>query len=255
MAALTSTLRVASWNIREGVPADSSNSEIQVRDEVVSLLMSRRVDIIGLQEVPFDQSARSWLLNIIQDHTPLGHIAYNVLSESSFQSNCRAGVALASRFPLTDCKPIQFNNPELRTELQGNPIRTYDKGLVSATVLLEGQDISIVSLHTFPFHLFGRDADESAFRQMWTDLSAELDRLRIRPLIVCGDFNTSKRDLVIGQNGRTLSRAVINEPTHRGQPIDDVLYSKEFKAVNVEVISNFSDHRICITDLEIECSA
>jgi endonuclease/exonuclease/phosphatase family metal-dependent hydrolase len=242
-------LRVASWNVHEGIPSGTDISDRAIREEVTDLLLRNRIDILGLQEVDFDASSRSSILETIQRNTSLRYSAQNILSSSSFNPICRAGVALASRYPLTDRRQILFSNPDLDTELNGASIRTHDKGAVSATAALPGLDISVVSLHTIPFRLFRREADELEFQPLWTELSAELADLLVKPLVVCGDFNTARRDLVSRSDELRLTRAILNKPTHRGQSNDDILYSGGFKATAVKILENFSDHRLCIAEL------
>ena len=232
-------LRIASWNVHEGHPAGASISEQAVRREIAELLLSYKVDIVGLQEVDFDSSTRSSILEKIKRDTPLEYVAHNILSSSSFNQDGSAGVALASRYPLTNLKRKYFSNPGLGTELDGIPIRSHDKGLISATVILPSLEISVVSLHTFPFRLFGREASDSDFEPLWSELSVELGGLAVRPLIVCGDFNTEQRDLISKSIGTFLTRSVVNEPTHKGKPIDDILYSEDFWSTSVKVLSNF----------------
>ena len=249
MTASSSVLRVASWNVHEGHPVVGSISDQAVRREIAELLLSYQVDIVGLQEVGFDSSERSYILEAIQHNTPLEYIAHNILSSSSFSQDGSAGVALASRYPLADLRCKYFSNPELGAELDGIPIRSHDKGIISATVTLPGLEISVVSLHTIPFRLFGREANESDFEPLWSELSAELKGLAVRPLIVCGDFNTDQRDLASKSIGTFLTRSVVDEPTHKGRSIDDILYSQGFRPTSVKVLSNFSDHRLCIAEL------
>jgi endonuclease/exonuclease/phosphatase family metal-dependent hydrolase len=253
MAAMTEKLRVATWNVREGVPADSHMGK-SVREDVIDLLRSYNVDLIGLQEVDFDGDLRSSVLEVVHAETPLAYSAQNVLSDSSFYPSARAGVALASRFPLRNIEVKHFRNPRLYTELNGDPIRSYDKGLVSATVVLGGGEFSAVSLHVFPFHLFGRDADDLGFRLFWSDLSAELAHFASRPLVALGDFNTPRRELVLAPARLTLKSAIIGKPTYKDKAFDDVLYTEDFELRRIDVLDNFSDHRLCIAEFTLKPS-
>lgn len=250
MAAPSRVIRVASWNVHEGIPAGVNLAEQAIRKEVAALLLEHKVDIIGLQEVDFDTSARSFILETIQQETPLSHNVHNILSDSSFSPTGQAGVALASRYPMVDHERTRFTNPELDTELNGNQIRTHDKGFVSATIMFPGMAISAVSLHTIPFNLFGREADELEFKPMWQEISFKLTDFSARPLVVCGDFNTEQRDLIFTRNNY-LTRAVTTEPTHKGKANDDILYSTGLELLNVSVLDNFSDHRLCIVELRV----
>ena len=107
--------------------------------------------------------------------------------------------------------------------MNGNPIHSYDKGLISATIAIGEFAFTAVSLHVFPFHLFGDDASDSDFRMFWSDLSARLAYLAARPLVALGDFNTPDRNLVLVPAGLTLKRAVIDKPTYNSESLDDLI--------------------------------
>ncbi len=249
MAALTKVLRVGTWNIHEAVPIDQNlQAADKMRREVVDFLIRYRLDVVGLQEVDFESSSRSLTLETIRDHTPLRFRAYSVLSKSSFYPVGQAGVAIVSRLPVKNVKRQRFRNPELDGDIKGVPIRMFDKGLVSAGVVMDQRVISAVSLHAFPFHLFERDAEDPAFSRIWSDLSENLAALTSTPLVVCGDFNTSKRDL-IADSRLALSRAIIGQSTYRNDSIDDMLFTRDFQLQRVEVIDNFSDHKLCYAEL------
>jgi endonuclease/exonuclease/phosphatase family metal-dependent hydrolase len=249
---MAKSLRVGTWNIHEAVPVGQSHSSDGARKEIADLLVRHRLDIVGFQEVDFGASAQSPTLDSVTQHTQLKHIAKNVLSESFSSPVVRSGVALASRFPLTEIRQKRFNNPGLAGAVNGKQMRLFDKGYVSAAVLLDEGPISTVALHSFPFHLFGRDAADPAFGRVWSDLSAALAALASVPLLVCGDFNTSNRDLVSLSGEDSLRGATAGSGTHDQHSYDDILFSSHFEEGPVEIIDNFSDHRLCYIDLALE---
>lgn len=249
MATLTKVLRIGTWNIHEAVPIDQNlQATGKIRKEIVQLLTRFRLDIVALQEVDFNASSESPTLEAIEEHTLLKHSAHSILSESSFYPAGQAGVAIASRFPIKDVKRERFQNPELDGDMNGVPIRMFDKGYVSATIATDHEIISTVSLHAFPFHIFGRDAEDPAFAYIWSDLSENLAGLTLAPLIVCGDFNTNKRDLISGAR-LSLSRAVTHQTTYGNDSVDDMLFTSHFRLKRVEIVDNFSDHKLCFAEL------
>ena len=249
MAALIKVLRIGTWNIHEAVPVGQDlQGADEIRKEIADLLIRYKLDIVGLQEVDFLASPRSLTLETIRDNTSLRHGAFSILSESAFHPVGQAGVAIVSRFPLKETKRRRFSNPELGGKLNGEPIRSFDKGFVSTRVSIGPKLISAVSVHAFPFHLFGRDAQDPAFSHVWSDLSDCLAQLTSTPLVVCGDFNTDKRDLIASEN-LSLTRAITHQPTYRNDTVDDVLFTQDFQLQGVEVVDNFSDHRLCYAEL------
>lgn len=253
MATVTYNLRVATWNIHEGLPVGGQHFDMAVQDELVSLISREQIDILCLQEVDFDRRGRSRILDVIRRRSGLRFAVKSILSESSFFPAKCAGVAIASRFPLGKSLERRLKNPGLVGQLDGNDIESHDKGMVSAVVsVADGIVFTATSLHAFPFHLFGHRASDRAFTPIWTDLASELSSLAAYPLIVCGDFNTGERDLVLRMASVSLSRAIGNVPTYKDRPYDDILVSADFCARSSWTVENFSDHRLCLANLSLE---
>jgi len=250
---MTHVLRIGTWNLHEAKPAEHGCGDAdEARVEIIDLLLRNKLDIVALQEVDFHEESRSRTLNAIKHATPLKYIAYSVLSESSFYPAARSGIAIASRFPLNNVVRRFLDNPDLIGEFEGTPIRMFDKGYVSAALTVAGNIISFVSLHAFPFHIFGRGADEATFKPIWSSLSADLVRLAAVPLIVCGDFNTSRRDLLSNNGDLKFSRAITRQPTYRDESLDDMLFTSQFELADVKVMDNFSDHRFCFAEVALD---
>lgn len=249
MAALSQQLRIASWNVHEVLPVTGRDSESAVLAQVIELVTDLDIDIMGLQEVDFFDGSSSRVLAAIERHTALKYITCNVLSDSSFRQGEQAGVAIASRFPLMTTARRLFKNPGLRAGAGEDAIAMHDKGLVAACVRVGAQNIGVVSLHSFPFHLFGRDAEDPEFQSSWASMSHILREFSAQAMIVCGDFNTARRDLLLDYSGLSLTRAIENYKTHKGEAMDDILFSQNFTAEISSVYSTFSDHALCIADL------
>jgi len=266
VAAVNRTLRVGTWNLHEGVPAAEVGSWGCLQDRpdaatnaktlgpttlaIVDRINKLKMDVVGFQEVRFDQGVAADL-HAVQTQTPLSYVAHFSLSPSSFFSGARAGVAIASRYPLSDVKQIKLPNPNLRRSASGQQISSHDKGLLTVQADVHGRAVTLASLHMLPFHIFDRSADDAAFSTIWRQLVIELTALSQLPLIVCGDFNTPKRDFVSDPQSLQLHSAVDGRPTYNNAAIDDILYSSEFSASAVDTLPNFSDHAFCIGDLEL----
>jgi endonuclease/exonuclease/phosphatase family metal-dependent hydrolase len=247
VAAMIRTLRVASWNVREGVPATRGEQSALAVDEIVSLLREHRVDIVGLQEVDFDADSSSAILTAIRSRTELSHTVQHVLSGSSFNSAKFAGVAIASCYFMTDAVERRFLNPGIASGAGSDSICMHDKGLISADLSVHGRELRVSSLHSFPFHVFGRAAEEREFFFVWRDITRALTETAAPSQIVCGDFNTTRRDLILEHRNVALRRANVENATYMGEPLDDILFSDDFSLNSIGVIPNFSDHHLCLT--------
>jgi endonuclease/exonuclease/phosphatase family metal-dependent hydrolase len=266
VAALNRTIRVGTWNLHEGVPAEEFGSWGRLSDRpeaqssenilrktahsIVDLVNELELDIVGFQEVRFD-GGRSPDMEVVAAETALQNTALFPLSPSSFFQGSRAGVAIASRYPLTEVRTTKLPNPNLEKSASGQQISSHDKGLLSARVEVLGRPVSVASLHMLPFHIFERSADDLAFREIWRQLTTELASLSGRPLVVCGDFNTSKRDLALHNGPVELFSAVGDRSTYNGAAVDDILYSADFSPGAVSTFGNFSDHAFCVGELKL----
>jgi endonuclease/exonuclease/phosphatase family metal-dependent hydrolase len=249
MAAMIHPLRVATWNIHEGLPVDDGVSSAQALKQIAALVSDLEIDVLGLQEVNFGPSEYSAALATLTAETTLTHVAHYILSESSFFPADRAGVAIASRYPLTNLQRIKFENPGLTVRLEGKVISTHDKGMLSASVILPDRIVSAASLHAFPFHIFEHCASDSQFAALWEKLGNDLGGLGQGSTVICGDFNTDDRDLLIRQGRAELRRVNRDLPTYKDKFYDDILFSAELTPSSVQTVENFSDHRLCLAEL------
>ncbi|MCZ0987285.1 endonuclease/exonuclease/phosphatase family protein [Streptomyces diastatochromogenes] len=247
-------LTVASWNLHEGLPSAGGAGPCSpaAMDEVVGLLTDRGVGIAAFQEVGFDDRGRSELLESVRRRTPLRYVASYPLHDSSFFPGRLSGVAVASRFEVRTPRQYMLPNPRLRTRLDGKEIQSHDKGLVSVAVPLWGTTVNVTSLHAVPFYLFGRDPDEAEFKEIWDALAGELGRRATGRLsLVCGDFNTDNRGLVLSSDSLSLNSSFEGRPTYRNKSIDDILHGPGFTFDGAELIDNFSDHRACVATFRV----
>ncbi|MEV6756807.1 endonuclease/exonuclease/phosphatase family protein [Streptomyces sp. NPDC051214] len=261
------TLTVVSWNLHEGVDGSSGAfaneagpADPRATAEVLAMITERGVDVAAFQEVGFDRHGHAELLEEVQRRTPLRHLAAHPLHASSFTPGRRSGVAVASRFPLRNTGRYLLPNPGLRVVLDGQEIHSHDKGHVRVTVDLGEAQVDVVSLHSFPFYLFRRDAAEPEFKDIWRALADELDR----PggpgrLLVCGDFNANASGLLLDTLGVPLASTFDGRPTQRNRSVDDVLHSPDLVLTESVTVDNFSDHRACVAVFQLPyqdtCSA
>jgi endonuclease/exonuclease/phosphatase family metal-dependent hydrolase len=247
VAAAVTGLRVASWNVREGLPDRSTDVEDRpaALAALVAQVIDQRIDVLALQEVDFDVIGRSAVLAALRTETALEYVYAEPLSPSSYLPGHRAGLGLASRVPIAGQSLELLPNPRLAV----GELTSYDKGAVAGTIQAGDLRVMLVSVHAFPFRRFGRTPDEAEFAPIWQALASQLGKLGDGALVVCGDFNTARRDLLLGATARPLARAIGNRPTHRGQSIDDILYSADLVAGQPLVLPSFSDHDLCVVTL------
>ncbi|MET8039596.1 endonuclease/exonuclease/phosphatase family protein [Micromonospora sp. NPDC005215] len=249
---MTGLIRVATWNVREGVPACTNDPARRPESmtEMVNLVQTNAIDVLALQEVDFTPNGESEVLSALLTRTELQYAGTLSLSESSFEPGKRAGVAIVSRYPVSRIEASMLPNPRLSTRKGGSSLTLHDKGLVVCTLDFGLTEISVASLHSFPFHRFGRDAREPDFANVWKSLSESLPRSEGMQTIICGDFNTEDRSLVLDLIGEPMTRSIYGMATHNGMSIDDILFSSGLlRGSAPKLLSNFSDHELCVMEL------
>jgi len=239
-------LRVATWNVHEGISVDGAMPDDP--SSFWTVLVDAEVDVAALQEVCFPAPGDLGDLALAAELAGMPHVVSFPLSASSFRKGELAGLALLSRYPFRDEQQVKLPNPELRDERNGTVVTSYDKGLLSAVLDRNGDSVRVVSLHAPPFHRFGRAPAE--FGSIWAALAKSIGPVDELPLLVVGDFNTSRRELLTEQVDGRLYRAIGDQDTHCGKAADDILYTEAFELVSSKVIGTRSDHALCLAEFE-----
>ncbi|GIG90964.1 hypothetical protein Pen02_59000 [Plantactinospora endophytica] len=220
--------------------------------EIVRLVHEHAIDVLALQEVDFTAEGESEILLALLAQTELQYAATLPLSESSFESGGRAGVAVVSRHPVGAIDSFYLRNPRLSVGAGQDRLTLHDKGAVTCTIDFGLDRLSVVSFHSFPFHRFGHSAQEPGFKSIWDGIGRTLSRLDGRRLVLCGDFNTEDRGVILNSLSFPMTTTFSGRPTHNGKGFDDVLYSPDFAPVNrAQLIPNFSDHSLCLAELAL----
>lgn len=242
-------LNIATWNLREAIPSRSHLAGSDPLSEIVELLDEHSIDVVACQEVPFSAGGEVPLLRSICQATALPHVAFHRLSPSSFTPGSGAGLAVVSRFPITWQQVHRLPNPRLSRLFDGQPATSHDKGGLAVTISLPTMSFSLVNVHMFPFRVFHADPSDNAFEHLWSALGGFLQSLDTR-LVLAGDFNSEDRTLITARvRNRNFSSCFVPLATSGRASIDDVLFTPHFELLGRTVISNFSDHKLCIAHL------
>jgi endonuclease/exonuclease/phosphatase family metal-dependent hydrolase len=242
------TLRVATWNIHEGMPVTDDAG----RGDLSAALAEAGVQVAALQEVTLDADGNSDDLAAVADSTPLRHMVSFPLSESVYSPGRCMGVALVSSYPLTNPRSVRLPNPGLRKEFNGSILSIHDKGFVAAQLDWSGPPVWVASLHSYPFYLFGRDPGEMEFVPIWKTLATEIESLAKEPTILGGDFNTGGRVLLTRwMSPQRIYWAINRVPTYDKVAADDILCTIDFALRGAEVRPTFSDHAMCVSEFEL----
>jgi endonuclease/exonuclease/phosphatase family metal-dependent hydrolase len=239
---MTATMRMGTWNIREGIGVADNLCKSK---EIGRILDDVRLDILALQEVPFDRFSRSDIISIITAETDLQHAEVFPLSPAIYYPHGRSGLVVMGRSPLQTISRFLFPNPMLTCDVAGQKMVSWDKGMLVVRVGEAMPPLHVASLHGFPLRRFGREADDPEFGGIWTALADHLDELP-GTAVVSGDFNTDRPDLVSSRMSAHRMRPVINGAGHTR---DEILCDVSVRSSGLTVIPTFSDHPLFVADL------
>jgi endonuclease/exonuclease/phosphatase family metal-dependent hydrolase len=239
-------LRVATWNVHEGIPVDGPGSGAEA--PLWDALVAADVQVAALQEVRFSELGEPEGLAAVAERLRMPYLLSFPLSSSCFRASDSVGVAVLSRFPLAEERRTLLPNPRLQSGSNGCVSVTHDKGVLSAVVRWGRRLVRVASVHSFPFHRFGRAPEEDEFDGVWSTLARSIHASEEEAVLVCGDFNTERRELLTDHMDRKLYRAIVDRVTHRDLATDDILFSEELDLVESEVVSTYSDHALCVAE-------
>ncbi|MBM0278433.1 endonuclease/exonuclease/phosphatase family protein [Micromonospora tarensis] len=238
------TLRVATWNIREASAA-ASNEPFDPWEFVQEL----NLDILALQEVPFDDGRSSKVLSAMRSLVGLRSASALPLHPSGFGASM-SGLATLSRHPQSEPSNRFFDPEGQAIVVDGRLENVHHKALSQVTCLTQLGSVVLFNLHLFPFQRMGLPASHERFESVWRIVRGQLDASRDLPTVVLGDFNTPIRELAMAPDAG-YSRVVGDRVTHEGFASDDILISRHFQTRRVELLENPSDHLLCFAELEM----
>ncbi|WP_327085203.1 endonuclease/exonuclease/phosphatase family protein [Nonomuraea sp. NBC_01738] len=224
---------LGTWNVREGVAPEGSPGDA-ILDDIERLLARHPVDILALQEVPFEDDHSAFA----REAGRRAGLPYCLLHRLSPGMHRRggSGLALLGRVPFTNAERHVLPNPGLTH----GGMRTFDKGLLIADADLGFARVVVASAHMVPFRRFAREASDPEFTHIWERAAKEIGRRPIGRAFVAGDLNTTRRDLL----GLPLSA------TH-ATGVDTILYGGQARMRSTGQFRNASDHPFCVAEFAL----
>lgn len=239
-------LRIGTWNLRELYPGSSGSN---VEQEIVDRVNAEDLHVLLLQEVRFDRTGWSAALEILARKTDLHHTSGSPLSRTIRFPGALSGVAIATRLPHTDPRRVLLPNPGLVVERPTGRLVTWDKGLHMVRTGHRG--LVVGSVHSFPFHMFGRDPADGEFNPVWRAMAAVVDEVPARHVVLGGDFNATDREVLL----RFVTRRRLTAAnqggvaTHGDRTDDDILHDSHAVLRRFSIVPGYSDHALCVAEL------
>lgn len=257
-------LKIATWNISCGIPADWSFSngikkekdykKFGLIDDVIEKVNSNNIDIIGLQEsVTFRNNNKSFA-KIISENTDLKYYSEFEVSDCHLLENANIEEVILSKFPIVKSQNVMFENAKFTSvSKEGTIYKLFDDGFIVAKIQINTDlSISFITGHAPAFQVFGKIPEEYGY--IYEKLAANVKPLlnQNEKTFVVGDYNTEKL-LELLPFIKNNFKNYVDGPTYtvENTSIDYILAENNVKCLGTKKIKNQSDHLLCIAEFEI----
>jgi len=255
-------MKIATWNVNEfaGITTDLQNqkttktiNKTNIKD-AIDIINKNNFDIICLQEYPTRVNSIEAVSRQISHQTHLKHYYAYSTYDSFLFSGGKIGVALFSRYEISNTESLLFKNPNMTMiSPSGTIYHSVDKGIIKVEVEIEKKKYIIITGHAIAFAPYGKT--EFDYPESYRPLEEIIKKYSANNLIVAGDFNSEKLfDLL--PNLRGIVKDVVNRPTtkptyeKRGAiQADYILINKNLSNGRASIVDNFSDHYIICVDI------
>lgn len=150
---------------------------------------------------------------------------------------------------------LRVGNPQLQTQVAtGATWVAHDKGFLRASLTFVGREIVVLTGHTVPFSIFGRDVMEDAFMPIRTKMEKIILATSDQPTIVAGDLNCEAVERLLPHVFEVgYARALFGVSTEpsRGRQLDHILVSPHWHVMYSTAIVGRADHYFCYADIAL----
>jgi len=162
------------------------------------------------------------------------------------------GLAIFSRFPLSDCFHLVLPSADMEFEFKGSYWKPAERSLIGGFINLDNTRIQLLNTHLQAY--FMCDSTSNRYPQQRIILKAVLNK-RSCPTILAGDFNcTPDEGTIVDIESCGMISSQKDQVTWYRMPLvlDHVFHSPEFRQLSCTVHDNeISDHMGVEVELEI----
>jgi len=249
------SLKIASFNISGGFYIGNEDTEYLDREattniddrllkQIIDIINNEDIDIICFQEIITTKEIK--YIERIIDNTNLKYHEEYELSPCNIVKDTDCGIAILSKYPITNTIKEKFPNPMLsKTTSSGNTYYTYDKGYMICTLNKDNDEIKILTHHGFPYRRFNSNAESN---QKVFDFFDQVITTNC-PNIITGDFNTENFMELLNGFSLKYKRTINDITTVDNKKFDDICVLKNI-IYESKTVKLLSDHFIVITVLK-----
>lgn len=249
-------LKIASFNISGGFYGGDESIEYLDREavesydnkflnEIIKIINEENLDIICFQEIITTEKIN--YIKKIVDETNLKYSVEFELSPCNIIKDTDCGLAILSKYPITNYENGKFTNPMLaKITSSGKTYYTFDKGYIICYVNVDGNNIKVLTHHGFPFRRFNSTPEENV--SIFKEFDNVIKNNNVD--IITGDFNADNFMLMMDYTKLNYVRTINQVTTVDGKMFDDILLRKNYRYKS-SMIKSLSDHYIVINNIEI----
>lgn len=248
-------LKIASYNVSGGFYIGDESTEYLDREasdkidnrlltDLIEIINKENIDVLCLQEVITTERIK--YIDQIKETTNLKYSESFELSPCNLVKDTDCGLAILSKYPLSNTKKQIFTNPKLaKTTSSGNTYYTYDKGWLLTTLTLNNESKTILTHHGFPYRRF--NSTPEANPNIFLEFDEVIKNNNVD--IITGDFNADNFEELMPYTKENYIRTINTITTVDGKKFDDILIKNDIK-YNTEIKKSVSDHYMVITTIE-----
>lgn len=248
-------LKIASYNVSGGFYIGDESIEYLDREasdkidnrlltDLIEIINKENIDVLCLQEVITTERIK--YIDQIKESTNLKYSESFKLSPCNLVKDTDCGLAILSKYPLSNTQKQIFTNPKLsKTTSSGNTYYTYDKGWLLTTLTLNNESKTILTHHGFPYRRF--NSTPEANPNIFLEFDEVIKNNNID--IITGDFNADNFEELMPYTKENYIRTINTITTVDGKKFDDILIKQEIN-YNSKIKKSVSDHYMVITTIE-----
>jgi len=215
-------------------------------------LAAQNPDICGIAEMLISADEDCSVIQKFSEILGLEYFKFIPTEKSWLAEGYMYGLALFSRFPILEYTVVDLPNPDLEfVQPNGDLWTTHTKVAQQAVVSVDGAEVQVTNLHSYPVHRFNRCLDEPYFDEFREKVAGVISASSSMPSIVMGDFNNANVAIekafpdVFGdgglQNAVVVPSEILSEIGDKTQ-LDYILISQHFELKSETAQLDYSDH-------------
>ena len=249
-------LKIATYNISGGFYEDdqsvdfldkekASDIDLRLLNDMVKIINDENIDIICFQEIITTE--RINYISRIMEKTDLNYEIHYEISPCHIIENTDCGIAILSRYPITNSIRKLFTNPMLsKTTSSGKTYYTFDKGLLIATINVDNKLVNVLTHHGFPYRRFNSTPEDN--KNVFVEFDNYIEEFN--PDIITGDFNSENYIDMMNYTKGSYTKTVDEVTTDDGRKFDNILLKNGINYTS-KVIPSLSDHFIVVSEIDL----